>query len=244
MKAKESKHIYLKFFTLIIICGFLGGLVGFLLNYPGFDVVDSVQLLQNNILAYGLYISSAGSVVLMLITALETNDSDALYEKADHLCDTGIIFGNITLIFTFAFYGINVSSIHNNSSTSLLWALAAFLLPIIFCVILQILFVNLTKKMNPEKQGNPLDLNFQKVWMNSNDEAEKFILYKAAYKTFQIMQMAFLIVMMLLMFAALTTPIGAFPFMIIGILWGLQSTLCCIFSMNLQKSKKIDRGGC
>lgn len=256
MKAKESKHIYLKFFTLIIICGFLGGLVGFLLNYPGFDVVDSVQLLQNNILAYGLYISSAGSVVLMLITALfylsarntyrqlETNDSDAFYEKADHLCDTGIIFGNITLIFTFAFYGINVSSIHNNSSTSLLWALAAFSLPIIFCVIFQILFVNLTKKMNPEKQGNPLDLNFQKVWMNSNDEAEKFILYKAAYKTFQIMQMAFLIVMMLFMFAALTTPIGAFPFIIIGILWGLQSTLCCIFSMNLQKSKKIDRDGC
>lgn len=98
--------------------------------------------------------------------------------------------------------------------------------------------------MNPEKQGNPLDLNFKKIWMNSNDEAEKFILYKAAYKTFQIMQMAFLIVMVLLMFAALTTPIGAFPFMIIGILWGLQSTLCCIFSMNLQKSKKIDRDGC
>lgn len=115
MKAKESKHIYLKFFTLIIICGFLGGLASFLLNYPGFDVVDSVQLLQNNILAYGLYISSAGSAVLMLITALfylsarntyrqlETNDSDALYEKADHLCDTGIIFGNITLIFTLLF---------------------------------------------------------------------------------------------------------------------------------------------
>ena len=256
MKAKESKHIYLKFFTLIIICGFLGGLAGFLLNYPGFDIVDSVQLLQNNILAYGLYISSAGSVVLMLITALfylsakntyrqlETNDSDALYEKADHLCDTGIIFGNITLIFTFAFYGINVSGIHNNSSTSLLWALAAFLLPVIFCVIFQILFVNLTKKMNPEKQGNPLDLNFKKIWINSNDEAEKFILYKAAYKTFQIMQMAFLIVMVLLMFAALTTPIGAFPFMIIGILWGLQSTLCCIFSMNLQKSKKIDSDDC
>ena len=253
-KAKESKHIYLKFFTLIIICGFLGGLAGFLLNYPGFDIVDSVQLLQNNILDYGLYISSAGSVVLMLITALfylsarntyrqlETNDSDALYEKADHLCDTGIIFGNITLIFTFAFYGINVSGIHNNSSTSLLWALAAFLLPVIFCVIFQILFVNLTK--NPEKQGNPLDLNFKKIWMNSNDEAEKFILYKAAYKTFQIMQMAFLIVMVLLMFAALTTPIGAFPFMIIGILWGLQSTLCCIFSMNLQKSKKIDSDDC
>lgn len=258
MKAKEGKHIYLKFFILIIVCGFLGGLVGFLLNFPGFDVVDSVQLLQNNILTYGLYISSVGSAVLMLITALfylsarntcrqlESNDSDELYEKADRRCDTGMIFGNITLIFTFAFYGINVSSsgIRNDSSASFLWALAAFLLPIIFCVILQILFVNLTKKINPEKQGNPLDLNFQKVWMKSSDEAEKFILYKAAYKTFQIMQMAFLIVMMLLMFAALTTPIGAFPFIIIGILWGLQSTLCCIFSMHLQKSKKIDSDGC
>lgn len=258
MKAKEGKHIYLKFFTLIIICGFLGGLVGFLLNFPGFNVVDTVVLLQNKILTYGIYISSAGSALLMLITVLfylsarntyrllETNDSDVLYEKADRLCDTGIIFANITLIFTFAFYGINVSGsgMHDDSSVSILWVLAVFLLPIIFCLILQILFVNLTKKINPEKQGNPLDLNFQKVWMKSSDEAEKFILYKAAYKTFQIMQIAFLVVMMLLMFAALTTPIGAFPFIIIGILWGLQSTLCCIFSMKLQKNSKLDRDDC
>ncbi|WP_195267443.1 DUF3169 family protein [Eubacterium sp. 1001713B170207_170306_E7] len=257
MKAKDGKHIYLKFFTMIIICGFLGGLVGFLLNFPGFNVVDAVQLLQNNILIHGIYISSAGSALLMLITLLfylsarntckqlETNDSDELYEKADRLCDTGIIFANITLIFSFAFYGINVSgTAQNDSSTSLLWSLAAFLLPIIFCVVLQILFVNLTKRINPEKQGNPLDLNFQKVWMKSSDEAEKFILYKAAYKTFQIMQMAFLIVMMLLMFAALTTPIGAFPFIIIGLLWGLQSTLCCVFSMKLQKNRKIGSDDC
>lgn len=258
MKTKEGKHIYLKFFALIIICGFLGGLVGFALNFPGFNVVDAVQFFQNSILAYGVYISSVGSAVLMLITLLfylsarntyrqlETSDSDALYEKADRLCDTGLIFGNITLIFSFAFYGINIggSSIHNGDAPFFLWVLAAFLLPIIFCIILQILFVNLTKKMNPEKKGHPLDLNFHKIWMKSSDEAEKFILYKAAYKTFQIMQVAFLVVMMLLMFATLTTPIGAFPFIIIGVLWGLQSTLCCVFSMKLQKNRNLGSDDC
>jgi hypothetical protein len=52
-------------------------------------------------------------------------------------------------------------------------------------LLIQKLIIDIEKKLNPEKQGNVLDVNFQKVWMDSCDEAQKMIVYKAGYKAFQ-----------------------------------------------------------
>ena len=42
----------------------------------------------------------------------------------------------------------------------------------------------LTKELNPEKKGSVYDVKFVDKWEDSCDEAEKILIYKCAYKTY------------------------------------------------------------
>jgi hypothetical protein len=60
-----------------------------------------------------------------------------------------------------------------------------FVADCVVVILIQKLIIDIEKKLNPEKLGNVLDVNFQKVWLNSCDEAQKMIVYKAGYKAYQ-----------------------------------------------------------
>jgi hypothetical protein len=63
-------------------------------------------------------------------------------------------------------------------------------------IVIQKLIIDIEKKLNPEKQGNVLDVEFQKVWLNSCDEAQKMIVYKAGYQAYQSTNVACLILIL------------------------------------------------
>ncbi len=45
--------------------------------------------------------------------------------------------------------------------------------------------VDQLREQNPEKQGSVYQFNFQKVWLQSCDEAEQLQIYRAGYRAYQ-----------------------------------------------------------
>jgi hypothetical protein len=72
----------------------------------------------------------------------------------------------------------------------------SFVADYVVVIVIQKLIIDIEKELNPEKRGNVLDVNFQKVWMNSCDEAQKMIVYKAGYKAYLSTNVACLILVL------------------------------------------------
>lgn len=257
MKTEKKKHIYLKFIITLILCGFIGGLFGALISNSHLSILKIAEMFQSTIIMHIFPIAITGTILLTLtiiyfyLTAKSASnklkiddpkESDELfYEKTERASDFGLTFSSILLIFAFVFFGTGLNLLFMEKNQAFVFPLIALLLvATVISTAGTVLFVNLEKKINPEKRGNIFDGNFHKDWLKTSDEAEKFILYKASYQSFKIMQIIYVIVMLILLFAGIATPIGAFPFIIIGVLWGLHTTLCCTFSMKLAKKTKLN----
>ncbi len=100
-----------------------------------------------------------------------------------------------------------------------LGGLAAYTAGLIGGIILQKKVVTLEKELNPEKRGNVLDTKFQEVWLESCDEAQKEIIYKAAYKAFKATNIACMVMWIVSFVSMLTFDCGMMPVICVIILW-------------------------
>ena len=68
--------------------------------------------------------------------------------------------------------------------------------------------VRATKRLYPEKQGNVLDLKFQKEWFGSCDEAERQLIWQCGYQSMRVTSRAMLAFFVLLVIFGNAAPIG------------------------------------
>ena len=90
----------------------------------------------------------------------------------------------------------------------------AFLVEITVLTAQQKICVDLTKQMNPEKKGSVYDINFEKKWYASLDEAEKIAVGQCAYASHKAVNLACSIIWLLLVLLAIAMPVGILPFLI------------------------------
>lgn len=111
----------------------------------------------------------------------------------------------------------------------------------IFCMgILGMVFteralIETVKKMNPTKQGDALDINFNKEWMQSCDEFEQSIIYQAAYKTYLRAHYGTGFLFLLLIVFSIWIKIGLLPLLCVGSIWML---LCLSY---IHEARKLSR---
>lgn len=112
----------------------------------------------------------------------------------------------------------------------------AVLIPaLVLYVLMQALIVKYVKRINPEKKGNILALNFQKVWMASCDEAEQMILFRAGYKAFRAVNVACVACFVILLVLETVLQAGLVPIVLVGVIW-LTNALAFV-----RESKKLDK---
>lgn len=112
-----------------------------------------------------------------------------------------------------------------------------FVASLIICTMYQKRMVNLVKVMNPEKNGSIFDVNFNKKWEESCDEAQKMLLYKASYRAFRVsivMCCCLWVVCLLTDFAFHT---GLFPIAVVLLIWLVQ-----VLTYSKEASR-LERGG-
>lgn len=96
-------------------------------------------------------------------------------------------------------------------------------------------YIELVKKMNPEKQGDLLDMNFHKEWEDSCDEAQKLITYKAAYKAFKTANYTCMGLWVVCLIAQLAFHTGVMPVICLSVVWLVMTGAYCAESSRLEK---------
>ena len=82
--------------------------------------------------------------------------------------------------------------------------------------------VTLTQYLYPEKKWSIFDTKFSKVWMESCDEREKMIVYKAAYASYQATGKACVLLFLLIALGSTVFGYGPLPSALILMIWLIQ----------------------
>lgn len=154
----------------------------------------------------------------------------------------GIWITSMALILSFFLLAAFVSGFVSKVGTDLdvgpvmfFGATGAFLAGLAVAVILQQWLVDLTKKMNPEKQGSVYDTKFQKKWFESCDEAEKAVIGQCAFKAYQAMCRACLMLWMVFALGGMFFDWGFTPAMAVCIVWGVGQSVYSYSCLRLYK---------
>ena len=97
--------------------------------------------------------------------------------------------------------------------------------------------VDLTKKLNPEKQGNILDKNFNKEWIASCDEAQQLLLYKSTYKGYKAVASTCTILWLVTFVGMLSFDTGILPIFCVSLIMVVMQVAVVRESMRLEHKK-------
>ena len=231
-----------RFLIVMVISGFIGGLLGGSIIYGEAVIIQSLITFQNfviinNLLIQAILLGLCAIIILVTFFSakqklkhLEQND-DALFDQIDRQLGFLVPFISITMIFGLCLFGITIT---NSLEDFKFLGLFIFLGNMAFTLIMTVLTIKLTKILYPEKKGNPLDFNFDKEWIKSCDEAEKFVIYKASYRCYQLMNFVYCGVLTLCLLVSIAVNIGIFPYLLIGFLWIIQTLIYAISANRFQ----------
>lgn len=120
---------------------------------------------------------------------------------------------NFVLFFCSAYFFISSKAWYTLIPT------AVFLAGAVWQMMLTEKLVTLEKKLNPEKQGSAFDPKFRKKWIESCDEAQKQIVWRAGFDAFRKGNNVCLIVWMAAVLIQLIFRTGIMPMICVGIIW-------------------------
>ena len=167
----------------------------------------------------------------------DQEDEDFI-EDVEHQIEKGMMMTDIEQIICFLLLAFLLWNLKENRRVSeALIGCLIFLVLMVGMVFVQRAYIELLRKINPEKRGDALDIHFQKKWIESCDELEKMQIYESCYHSFQTMQKCFPIAMGIFMFAEIYFNMGVFPIVILGILWLIQTITYKNYAMKLSRRK-------
>ncbi|HIS55192.1 MAG TPA: DUF3169 family protein [Candidatus Fimimorpha excrementavium] len=236
-RKENPRRSFLLFFLIMIISMIIGGIGGGLMVDQQKSVEDILQTVFNWMeqgsgwAALGVTVvgmtASAGVYLWCRREAKAWDGEDEKYiERVEDWLSMGQIMMNIVMILSFCLDAMAFSGLFETAEEEwmrLLIPLMDLIVVLAFIVILQRSYVELAKRINPEKRGDTFDFNFQKTWLESCDEQEQMIIYKSSYRSFRAMQTVFPICWCVLLMLSIAVEIGVIPFLLIGVLWMIHT---------------------
>lgn len=257
-KTLKSALIYI---AIMLALGFLGYLSGGLIAKIENSGINFKDIFNNsNIYNYAVYIITWIFVASLLIVGGITiinylkakksfknwdGEDEESINKVEKTLSKSMLISNTALIidyFLLAAYiyftgsdklTLSENIIGINSTISM----ATFLISLIFYVVIQRAIVELEKKINPEKKGEVLDMNFQKEWEQSLDEAEMIMACKAGYKSFKVTNFTCVMLWMISLISQLVFDTGILPALFVTIIWLVSTLTYQIEAMRLESKK-------
>lgn len=254
-KEHNNKSAYLKF-ALYIIASLL---VGAMFGYFSADIrVDKIQDFVKDNAQKMAIVDTILFAVFNLVMAIcafvfyfkEKNryktigqTDESILDEIDYKLSIPLLLGNIALIVNFIFFSIGFYfdskyKLKGTWSTAcVITDLSIFIIGYVWILAVQNLSVKLCKEINPEKKGNIFDKNFQKDWLNSCDEAQQLMVYKASYKSFKVTAMVCNAVMVLAMVGMLVFNTGLLAIIGPCIIFLALNVSYVLEAMKLEKVK-------
>lgn len=242
----EDKRALKKYWIMLVlsvVAGMIFGAAAVLTRGIKDDTVNMALLTEiaKNIGVYGMYVTT---IVVGIAVGVLYHQSKKLYEGWNQedetvmsaietklsyaLWFTSLMLISSYLLFTIGAYTTVLSKKVGSENIDLvefIILMVGFILAIAFNSIAQQRIVNFDKIINPEKKGSVFDTKFHDKWMKGCDEAERFIIYKSAYKAYRVMNIAFSVAWTISIIGIVALEIGISSTVMITILWAIMTSV-------------------
>ena len=230
--SRDNRKALPKFLALVLGAALLGGVVGFFSamaadGFSGEALQARVELFLTALVPWGLPV--CGAVLLIPAAVLlgkaraqfaawDGEDEDVGFSVEDRL---NVVMLLTTLGMIVGLFFLSLGLLYAEGSFRLLANTAFFLVDMVAIVLLQQKVVDLTRRMNPEKEGSVYDQKFHKKWFESCDEAERAQIGQASYRAFQTTSGVCMIVWLVLLLGSLFYPMGFLPTLAVLVIYGV-----------------------
>jgi hypothetical protein len=251
---KANQRIVISFF-IILAASLTGGFfVGRLLS--GAEKTDTlvnfacaVKDFCNGAFPVLFLIAALLGIVLPLASFLSCNilykklqndkENDALWDILEERLNRPLVLANtFFMVILCLFFCVLITGIRGNDLSALFKL--DFLLFVVSCFVEMLILkltIDIEKKLNPEKQGNVLDVKFQQNWMNSCDEAQKMIAYKAGFRAFQTTNTACLILILASFICSMAFQTDLVSLLFVCVIWFVNNLSYMLRAAKLEKRK-------
>lgn len=245
---EETKRALPKYLLFILVSALVGGLLGFFSEMAGINWRDALLGALEQFMPMA---ARWGIPVCLLILCLPAlllylhckskftswdGEDENVSEQIERLLSWSLLLASLTMIA--ALFLLSVGLVYLRGMSLLLNA-GEMLLALILTTILEQKIIELTRTMNPEKQGTVYDLDFHKKWLNSCDEAERQQMGEAAYRTFMFTSNCCVVLWLLLMVTHTCFGTGLLPIFVVLLIWSAMLIRYTLETIKLSKHRPI-----
>ena len=199
MKQKsENQKAFPRFLGILVVASLIGGVLGGLSGVAGYFWEDHTAFgaaFAHLLGAASPWAMAACAAVLLGLGLYQYRKSDTAFhgwdgededvmQRAEERLSWALLLDSLTVIVSFFFFNAGIVYLPQEVDSAMIPLLAIFLVVIALSILLQQKTVDLTKEINPEKQGSVYDMKFQERWLESCDEAERRQIGQASYKAY------------------------------------------------------------
>lgn len=239
--ARDNRKALPKFLVMILAAALVGGVVGFFsaMAADGFSagaLQARVEAFLTALVPWGLLVCALVLLIPAAVLLGKARTQYAAWDGEDE--DVAAVVEerlNVVLLLTVlalivGLFFLSAGVLYAAESWRMLANAALFIAVMAAVTVIQQKVVDLTRRMNPEKEGSVYDAKFRKKWFESCDEAERAQIGQASYQAYQTTSGVCLIVWMVLLMGSLFYPMGILPtvavLVIYGVLQGRYLTEC------------------
>lgn len=197
----------------IILYMFIGAILGGPLSYSSarfniFDLIESLgdRIIKNSYIIFLFWSLGTLAFIVSFYVLGKRKVENSLANDDEFIDDNflsmALIISEAYPMISLSLYLINLYSAYLERLNDFMLITLIFIITNLIMAMIQHFIVEFIKTYNPEKQGDVVNLNFTKKWLESSDEREKLEMFEAGYKAFHNMQYA--IIIMLVAFAIYT----------------------------------------
>ena len=246
---RENRRKLPGFLLLIVMGGVLGITIGVFSNWLN-EAVAPDTLARQITLALG-FASPAFPLLCIPFLAIAfwhlhrsrqlfslwDGDDERLPDQIEHRLNWAMLWINVSQFLVFLGLGLDLSLMplgaisYASAFTILILSMAA----LFFCITLQRQVVDLSRRMNPEKQGSVYDVKFRKKWYDSCDEAERRRIGEAAYTAYIVVSYTSVLLWVITALLNIFIPVGPLPMVVAILPWGIGQLTYLIHSIRAGK---------
>lgn len=253
---REDKKWRWRFVLIILASAIAGGFLGCGLGLTRLVDEEWLRWVSGCVVPLGAVVVLWVTLIVTSIVALvccrqakelaQTADStDDGWEAVERKQGIALTVTTLQCVIVYTCFGIAVSGMSAVTADLLdpmlyLVFLGADLLGLILSLVstisLQRRVVNAVKEANPEKRGSIFQVNFNKVWLKSCDEAELQQIYRAGFKAYRVGHYTCLGAWLVSVCCTLIGWMSWSSILLVGVIWGALQIAYCV---SCQKNKAI-----
>lgn len=170
-----------------------------------------------------------------LLAAWDGED-ETVSDRADRTLSIATWVTSILMILAFflfaAFYSVGFA-VSTDSPVKFFGTVVLFLVMMAISILFQQRYVDMTKRLYPEKKASVYDPKFQKEWFSQCDEAERAVIGQCAFRAYRAMNNVCLALWLVFTLAGMFLSTGFLPVLAVCVIWAVGQSVYAWWGMKL-----------